>query len=70
MLAATGEILLGDSDALVRRLEAAGAPHSYDRVPGLWHDFVLYAGLLAEADEAVSRLGEALRAGCVPATGS
>lgn len=64
VLAATGEILLGDADSLVAKLEKAGAPHSYDRVPGLWHDFVLYAGLLAAADDAVAALGAALRADC------
>ncbi len=64
VLAATGEILLGDADALVARLAAAGAPHSYDRVPGLWHDFVLYAGLLPQADAAVAELGAAMRADC------
>ena len=37
------------------RLAAAGAPHTYDRVPGLWHDFVLYTGAMAEADAAVAR---------------
>jgi monoterpene epsilon-lactone hydrolase len=69
VLAATGEILLGDADALVARLAAAGTPHSYDRVPGLWHDFVLYAGLLPEADTAVAMLGAALRTDCTPVTG-
>lgn len=69
VLAATGEILLGDADALVARLAAAGAPHSYDRVPGLWHDFVLYAGLLPQADAAVAALGTAMRSDCVPVTG-
>jgi acetyl esterase/lipase len=69
VLAATGEILLGDADALVARLAAAGAPHSYDRVPGLWHDFVLYAGLTAEADAAVATLGNAMRVDCAQVTG-
>jgi len=69
VLAATGEILLGDADALVARLAAAGAPHSYDRVPGLWHDFVLYAGLLPEADAAVAKLGAALRTDCAQIIG-
>lgn len=70
VLAATGEILLGDADALVGRLAAVDAPHSYDRVPGLWHDFVLYAGLLSEADAAVAALGAALRADCTPDAGA
>ncbi|SHL01860.1 Acetyl esterase/lipase [Pseudonocardia thermophila] len=65
LLAATGEILLGDADALAARLAAAGAPHTYDRVPGLWHDFVLYTGAMAEADAAVARLGAAVRADCL-----
>ena len=68
VVAATGEILLGDADALVERLQEAGAPHTYDRVPGLWHDYVLYAGLMAAADESVARLGAALRADCVRVT--
>ena len=68
VVAATGEILLGDADALVQRLQEAGAPHTYDRVPGLWHDYVLYAGLMAAADESVARLGAALRADCARVT--
>lgn len=68
VLAATGEILLGDADSLVDRLAAAGAQHSYDRVPGLWHDFVLYAGLLPQADAAVAKLGNAMRTDCAQVT--
>jgi monoterpene epsilon-lactone hydrolase len=69
LLAAAGEILLGDADALAERLTAAGAPHTYDRVPGLWHDFILYAGLMSEADAAVAKLGAALRADCARSAG-
>ena len=37
---------------------------SYRRVEGMWHDFPVLAGLLAEADAAVAELGAALRADC------
>jgi acetyl esterase/lipase len=70
LLAAGGEILLGDADALAERMTAAGAPHTYDRVPGLWHDFVLYAGLMSEADAAVAKLGAALRTDCARSAGT
>jgi acetyl esterase/lipase len=69
LLAAAGEILVGDADALAERLTAAGAPHTYDRTPGLWHDFVLYAGLMSEADAAVAKLGAALRSDCTRGAG-
>lgn len=67
VIAGTGEILLGDADALVARVEAAGGPVTYQRVPQLWHDFVLYTGMFRPADDAIAQLGAELRADCTAA---
>jgi monoterpene epsilon-lactone hydrolase len=37
---------------------------TYARAEGLWHDYLILAGLMAEADAAVAALGAALRADC------
>ncbi len=44
-----------------------GADVEARRFDGLWHDFHVLAGQLAEADEAVAELGEGLRRRLVPA---
>lgn len=62
VIAGTAEILLGDADALVERVETAGGPVTYERVPQMWHDFVLYTGMFRPADEAITKLGAQLRA--------
>lgn len=67
VVAGTGEILLGDADALVERLRSVGGHVTYRREPGMWHDYVVFAGLLALADDTVTDLGELLRADCTPA---
>jgi epsilon-lactone hydrolase len=53
--AATAEILAPDAEALAARASAAGVDVTYTRWPGVWHDFVLQAGLLAAADSAVAQ---------------
>jgi cation diffusion facilitator CzcD-associated flavoprotein CzcO/acetyl esterase/lipase len=58
------EILLGDSDALVDRIRAAGGAVDYLRAEGMWHAYPVFAGMLREADEAVAALGTAIRRDC------
>jgi len=64
VVAGGAELLVDDADRLVARARAAGVAVSYRRVEGMWHDFPVLAGLLAEADAAVAGLGAALRADC------
>lgn len=62
VVAAADEVLVDDADALVEKARAAGTPVTYERAPGLWHAYPTLAGLLAEADDTLRRLGAALRA--------
>jgi cation diffusion facilitator CzcD-associated flavoprotein CzcO/acetyl esterase/lipase len=64
VIAGTDEILLGDADALVERIRAAGGRVGYRRVRGMWHDFLLFAGLLRDADAAVAELGAVVHRAC------
>ncbi|MFC4942706.1 alpha/beta hydrolase [Pseudonocardia sp. GCM10023141] len=64
VIAGAAEILLGDSDTLVERVEAAGGAVTYRREPRMWHAFPVFVGMLREADEAVEELGAQLRADC------
>jgi len=64
VVAGGDEILVGDSDALVARLRAAGGTVDYLRAEGLWHAYPVLVGLLREADEAVAALGAAIRRDC------
>ncbi|WP_214367151.1 alpha/beta hydrolase fold domain-containing protein [Pseudonocardia sp. H11422] len=64
VIAGAHEVLVGDADALVDRARAAGVPVTYRRAPRMWHDYPIFAGLLAEADAAVAELGAALRRDC------
>lgn len=59
--AGADELLAGDADRLVERARAAGVPVGYDRWPGMWHNFQVFTGLLAAADQAVEALGRAIR---------
>jgi acetyl esterase/lipase len=54
--------LRSDSERLEERARAAGVPVEHERFSGLWHDFHLHAGTLAESDDAVARMGRTLRA--------
>ncbi len=56
----THDLLLSDSDLLAERFERAGVDIGYTRFEGMWHDFQLGAGLLREADEAMTDLAAAL----------
>jgi monoterpene epsilon-lactone hydrolase len=64
VVAGGDELLVDDADRLVERARAAGVAVTYRRVEGMWHDFPVLAGLLAEADTA---LGAALSADCTRA---
>jgi acetyl esterase/lipase len=55
------EILLSDSERLAQRAQAAGVAVELQRFDGLWHDFQLHAGQLAEADASIAALGGFLR---------
>jgi epsilon-lactone hydrolase len=68
VVAGGSEVLVDDADRLVARARAAGAPVTYLRAPGMWHAYPVLAGLLREADDAVTALGSALRADCAAAT--
>jgi acetyl esterase/lipase len=66
VVAGADEVLVGDADTFVDRAKAAGAAVTYRREPGMWHDYLVFAGLLAEADVAVAELGAAFRRDCIP----
>ncbi len=53
--AGTDELLAPDAEALAASASAASVDVTYTRYPGMWHDFVLQAGLLAAADSAVAQ---------------
>ncbi|WP_158596249.1 alpha/beta hydrolase [Oleomonas cavernae] len=55
------EILLSDSLRLRERAFAAGVEIQVREFEGLWHDFQLHTGLLREADESLTELGQFLR---------
>jgi epsilon-lactone hydrolase len=52
------EILLDDSVRLADRAEKAGVPVNLQVWQRLWHDWHLYAGLLAEADAAIGAIAD------------
>jgi acetyl esterase/lipase len=53
--AGSGELLASDAERLAASASAAGTDVTYTRWPGMWHDFVLQAGLVAAADSAVAQ---------------
>lgn len=59
--AASDEILRGDAERLVARLEAHGVPVHFRLGRDLWHVWHLFAGLLPEATAAVEELGVFVR---------
>ena len=56
----THDLLLSDSETFADRARAAGVDVRLTRFEGMWHDFQLAAGLLREADEAMTDLAGAL----------
>ena len=59
--AGSDEILRGDAERLVERLEADGVPVHFRLGRDLWHVWHLFAGLVPEATAAVEELGEFVR---------
>ncbi|MGH2955707.1 MAG: alpha/beta hydrolase fold domain-containing protein [Solirubrobacterales bacterium] len=57
----TDDILLSDSEELAERARTAGVEVALRRFEGMWHDFQPGAGMLREADQAVSEIGRALQ---------
>jgi acetyl esterase/lipase len=55
------EVVLSDSERLATSASVAGVDLELRVFDGLWHDFQLLAGQLAEADESVAELGRFLR---------
>jgi monoterpene epsilon-lactone hydrolase len=55
------EVLLDDSLRLQQRLQQAGVPVQLQVVEGMWHDFHLHVGTLAEADQAFADIDRYLR---------
>jgi len=55
------EVVLSDSERLAESASVAGVDLELRVFNGLWHDFQLLAGQLAEADESVAELGRFLR---------
>ena len=53
--AGTSELLAPDAGLLAASAEAARVDVTYTRWPRMWHDFPLYAGVLAAADSAVAQ---------------
>jgi epsilon-lactone hydrolase len=55
------EILLSDSTRLAERARAAGVEVELEVFPEVWHVFQLFAPVLPDADEALSKIGDFVR---------
>ncbi|MGH3623784.1 MAG: alpha/beta hydrolase fold domain-containing protein, partial [Sciscionella sp.] len=55
------DLVASDAQQLTERARAAGVEVVYRSFAGLWHDFELLAGLLADADDAIAEFGATLR---------
>jgi acetyl esterase/lipase len=55
------EVVLSDSERLAESAGVAGVDLELRVFNGLWHDFQLFAGQLAEANESIAELGAFLR---------
>jgi len=58
IIVGTREILLTDAKLLQQRLHNANSPAHLQVFEGMWHVFPLHAGLLQEADEAITMMVE------------
>lgn len=56
------EVFFDDSSRLATGVRASGGDAQLDVFDGMWHAFHLHAGNVPEADEAITRLGNFLRA--------
>ena len=61
--AGTDELLLGDAQRLVARVQAAGGSATLRVFQGQWHVHQLHAGLLRASDEALDEVAAFVRAG-------
>jgi len=52
------EVILDDSTRLATRFKESGVDVTLRIFQGMWHEFQIHAGMLREADEAVSEIGE------------
>ncbi len=58
IIVGTDEILLGDSEALYKKMAAAGTPVRLSVYHNLWHVFPIQAGALASANTAVAEMAD------------
>jgi cation diffusion facilitator CzcD-associated flavoprotein CzcO/acetyl esterase/lipase len=65
VVAGADEILVGDAERLVRGVTAVGGRADLHVAPGMWHDHLIFAGLLGQAAADLRALGAALRADVV-----
>ena len=63
MVSATHDLLYPDSVRFEERARAAGVRVEHDVEPGLWHDYPLQAGTVAQADRAAAAMGRFLAEG-------
>jgi len=56
------EVLLSDSTTLAKRAEASGVDVQLEVVAGMWHVFQAFAGMMPEANEALIRASQFIRA--------
>lgn len=56
IIVGTREILLADAEQLYQRLRSANSPVELQVFEGMWHVFPLHAGMLIEADEAITMM--------------
>lgn len=55
------DLLARDATRLSALAEAAGVPLEHREYPGLWHDFHIFAGRMADADSALGELARSIR---------
>jgi acetyl esterase len=61
VLTAEFDVLRDEGEAYARRLQEAGTPASYSRLPGMLHDFLLLTGVFPQANDAIAEAAAALR---------
>lgn len=61
MQSSSVELLANDAKRLAQAMQRDGVQLQWQEEHGLWHDFQTQAGLVPEADAAISRLGQFIR---------
>ena len=61
IITGSNEILMGDSERLMKRLQAADVDVDLHVYQGMWHVFPIQAGLLRAANQAVEEMGRFVR---------